>query len=147
MPTLVRSPAVTSLGLRTLDCMEAELVTKKIRGSSSAGVPGQAEGFRWKDTTMDNGANWTDDRVERLKKLYLVRGVEREPDRGPARRRQRNTVIGKVHRLNLPGAPETGGAASTPIPEARVGSGTVPSGKLRAAHDHHAVAVRRARRC
>lgn len=60
---------------------------------------------------MDNGANWTDDRVERLKKLW-AEGLSASQIAAQLGGVSRNAVIGKVHRLNLPGRAKSGGATS-----------------------------------
>jgi GcrA cell cycle regulator len=60
---------------------------------------------------MDNGANWTDDRVERLKKLWSE-GLSASQIAAQLGGVSRNAVIGKVHRLNLPGRAKAGGATS-----------------------------------
>jgi len=60
---------------------------------------------------MDNGANWTDERVERLKKLWSE-GLSASQIAAQLGGVSRNAVIGKVHRLNLPGRAKAGGATS-----------------------------------
>jgi GcrA cell cycle regulator len=60
---------------------------------------------------MDNGANWTDDRVDRLKKLWSE-GLSASQIAAQLGGVSRNAVIGKVHRLNLPGRAKAGGATS-----------------------------------
>ena len=60
---------------------------------------------------MENGANWTDDRVERLKKLWSE-GLSASQIAAQLGGVSRNAVIGKVHRLNLPGRAKAGGATS-----------------------------------
>ena len=60
---------------------------------------------------MDNGANWTDERVDRLKKLWSE-GLSASQIAAQLGGVSRNAVIGKVHRLNLPGRAKAGGATS-----------------------------------
>lgn len=59
--------------------------------------------------------NWTDERVERLTKLW-AEGLSASQIAAQLGGVTRNAVIGKVHRLNLPGRAKSGG--STP-PRAR----------------------------
>lgn len=60
---------------------------------------------------MENGANWTEDRVDRLKKLWSE-GLSASQIAAQLGGVSRNAVIGKVHRLNLPGRAKAGGATS-----------------------------------
>ena len=60
---------------------------------------------------MDNGVNWTDERVERLKKLWSE-GLSASQIAAQLGGVSRNAVIGKVHRLSLPGRAKAGGATS-----------------------------------
>lgn len=60
---------------------------------------------------MENGANWTDERVDRLKKLWSE-GLSASQIAAQLGGVSRNAVIGKVHRLNLPGRVKAGGATS-----------------------------------
>ncbi|MBP8939426.1 MAG: GcrA cell cycle regulator, partial [Agrobacterium sp.] len=46
--------------------------------------------------------NWTDERVEKLKKLW-AEGLSASQIAAQLGGVSRNAVIGKVHRLNLPG--------------------------------------------
>ncbi|MGF9693482.1 GcrA family cell cycle regulator [Rhizobium sp. 0TCS1.26] len=60
--------------------------------------------------------NWTDERVERLKRLW-AEGLSASQIAAQLGGVSRNAVIGKVHRLNLPGRIKAGGtsaAARTP---------------------------------
>ncbi len=60
--------------------------------------------------------NWTDERVEKLKKLWSE-GLSASQIAAQLGGVSRNAVIGKVHRLNLPGRAKAGGtttAARTP---------------------------------
>lgn len=71
--------------------------------------------------------NWTDERVEKLKKLWSE-GLSASQIAAQLGGVSRNAVIGKVHRLNLPGRAKAGGtqtaarpkrpAAATPRPAA-----------------------------
>ena len=60
---------------------------------------------------MDNGVNWTEDRVERLKKLW-AEGLSASQIAAQLGGVSRIAVIGKVHRLTLPGRAKAGGATS-----------------------------------
>jgi GcrA cell cycle regulator len=60
---------------------------------------------------MDNGINWTDDRVEKLKRLWSE-GLSASQIATQLGGVSRNAVIGKVHRLSLPGRAKAGGATS-----------------------------------
>ena len=53
--------------------------------------------------------NWTDERVEKLKKLWSE-GLSASQIANQLGGVSRNAVIGKVHRLNLPGRAKAGGA-------------------------------------
>jgi len=55
--------------------------------------------------------NWTDERVERLKKLWAD-GLSASQIAAQLGGVSRNAVIGKVHRLNLPGRAKSGGQGS-----------------------------------
>ncbi|MGR6466887.1 GcrA family cell cycle regulator [Rhizobium sp. PAMB 3182] len=55
--------------------------------------------------------NWTDERVEKLKKLWAD-GLSASQIAAQLGGVSRNAVIGKVHRLNLPGRAKSGGASS-----------------------------------
>ena len=55
--------------------------------------------------------NWTDERVERLKKLWAD-GLSASQIAAQLGGVSRNAVIGKVHRLNLPGRAKSGGQSS-----------------------------------
>ncbi|MBT9372038.1 GcrA family cell cycle regulator [Rhizobium sp. CSW-27] len=60
--------------------------------------------------------NWTDERVEKLKRLW-AEGLSASQIAAQLGGVSRNAVIGKVHRLNLPGRAKAGGtpqAASRP---------------------------------
>ncbi|MCL6705611.1 GcrA family cell cycle regulator [Pseudomonas sp. R2.Fl] len=55
--------------------------------------------------------NWTDERVEKLKKLWSE-GLSASQIAAQLGGVSRNAVIGKVHRLNLPGRVKAGGTSS-----------------------------------
>ncbi|MBL0371495.1 GcrA family cell cycle regulator [Rhizobium sp. KVB221] len=55
--------------------------------------------------------NWTDDRVERLKKLWSE-GLSASQIAAQLGGVSRNAVIGKVHRLSLPGRAKAGGTTA-----------------------------------
>jgi GcrA cell cycle regulator len=56
--------------------------------------------------------NWTDERVERLKRLW-AEGLSASQIAAQLGGVSRNAVIGKVHRLNLPGRAKAGGTVAT----------------------------------
>lgn len=55
--------------------------------------------------------NWTDERVEKLKKLWAD-GLSASQIAAQLGGVSRNAVIGKVHRLSLPGRAKSGGASA-----------------------------------
>ncbi len=55
--------------------------------------------------------NWTDERVEKLKKLWSE-GLSASQIAAQLGGVSRNAVIGKVHRLSLPGRAKAGGTAT-----------------------------------
>ncbi len=57
--------------------------------------------------------NWTDERVEKLKKLWSE-GLSASQIAAQLGGVSRNAVIGKVHRLNLPGRAKAGGTSPAP---------------------------------
>ncbi|MGG7517352.1 GcrA family cell cycle regulator [Allorhizobium undicola] len=57
--------------------------------------------------------NWTDERVEKLKKLWME-GLSASQIATQLGGVSRNAVIGKVHRLCLPGRAKAGGATAAP---------------------------------
>lgn len=59
----------------------------------------------------DKGMNWTDERVEKLKKLWSE-GLSASQIAAQLGGVSRNAVIGKVHRLSLPGRAKAGGTAA-----------------------------------
>lgn len=62
--------------------------------------------------------NWTDERVERLKRLW-AEGLSASQIAAQLGGVSRNAVIGKVHRLNLPGRAKAGGNSSAARPAKR----------------------------
>lgn len=56
--------------------------------------------------------NWTDERVEKLKRLW-AEGLSASQIAAQLGGVSRNAVIGKVHRLSLPGRAKAGGNAAT----------------------------------
>ncbi len=60
--------------------------------------------------------NWTDERVEKLKKLWSE-GLSASQIAAQLGGVSRNAVIGKVHRLNLPGRAKAGGTQSASRPK------------------------------
>ena len=76
---------------------------------------------------MDNVVNWTDERVEKLKKLWSE-GLSASQIAAQLGGVSRNAVIGKVHRLSLPGRAKAGGnsAARTPKRSAPVSTQARP---------------------
>ncbi|EJL53043.1 MULTISPECIES: GcrA family cell cycle regulator [unclassified Rhizobium] len=56
--------------------------------------------------------NWTDERVEKLKKLWSE-GLSASQIAAQLGGVSRNAVIGKVHRLSLPGRAKAGGSTTT----------------------------------
>ena len=60
---------------------------------------------------MDTTVNWTDERVERLKKLWSE-GLSASQIAAQLGGVSRNAVIGKVHRLSLPGRAKAGGTTA-----------------------------------
>ena len=65
---------------------------------------------------MDTPVNWTDERVEKLKKLWSE-GLSASQIAAQLGGVSRNAVIGKVHRLNLPGRAKSGGSTATRTPK------------------------------
>lgn len=59
--------------------------------------------------------NWTDERVEKLKRLWAD-GLSASQIAAQLGGVSRNAVIGKVHRLNLPGRAKAGGTVATSRP-------------------------------
>ncbi|MDB5522271.1 MAG: hypothetical protein JWM58_34 [Rhizobium sp.] len=65
---------------------------------------------------MDTIVNWTDERVERLKKLW-AEGLSASQIAAQLGGVSRNAVIGKVHRLSLPGRAKAGGTTASRTPK------------------------------
>jgi GcrA cell cycle regulator len=65
---------------------------------------------------MEITANWTDERVERLKKLWSE-GLSASQIAAQLGGVSRNAVIGKVHRLSLPGRAKAGGTTASRTPK------------------------------
>lgn len=61
---------------------------------------------------METIVNWTDERVEKLKKLWSE-GLSASQIAAQLGGVSRNAVIGKVHRLNLPGRAKAGGTTAS----------------------------------
>ena len=62
--------------------------------------------------------NWTDERVERLKRLW-AEGLSASQIAAQLGGVSRNAVIGKVHRLCLPGRAKAGGTVATTRPSVK----------------------------
>jgi GcrA cell cycle regulator len=69
--------------------------------------------------------NWTDERVERLKKLW-AEGLSASQIAAQLGGVSRNAVIGKVHRLELPGRAKSGGTVATGRPAAKRAAAAAP---------------------
>ncbi|WP_376742297.1 GcrA family cell cycle regulator [Ensifer canadensis] len=65
--------------------------------------------------------NWTDERVEKLKKLWSE-GLSASQIAAQLGGVSRNAVIGKVHRLSLPGRAKAGGTTAATRPKQRPAS-------------------------
>ncbi|WP_411034564.1 GcrA family cell cycle regulator [Shinella sp. BYT-45] len=70
--------------------------------------------------------NWTDERVEKLKKLWSE-GLSASQIAAQLGGVSRNAVIGKVHRLNLPGRAKAGGTQSASRPKRPAAAAPRPS--------------------
>jgi len=87
--------------------------------------------------------NWTDERVERLTKLW-AEGLSASQIAAQLGGVSRNAVIGKVHRLNLPGRAKAGGSPSAaPRPVKRVAPSAPRSQSNFAARPQQARTVQR----
>ncbi|XUY27062.1 GcrA family cell cycle regulator [Agrobacterium sp. rho-8.1] len=84
--------------------------------------------------------NWTDERVERLKRLW-AEGLSASQIAAQLGGVSRNAVIGKVHRLNLPGRAKAGGTVATSRPAAKRPTVATPSAAPRAANTFQARAA------
>jgi GcrA cell cycle regulator len=69
---------------------------------------------------------WTDERVEKLTKLW-AEGLSASQIAAQLGDVSRNAVIGKVHRLNLPGRAKSGGSVATARPAAKRPAPAAPS--------------------
>src|SRR6218665_1072362 len=75
------------------------------------------------------GMNWTDERVEKLKRLW-AEGLSASQIAAQLGGVSRNAVIGKVHRLSLPGRAKAGGgtsAASRPAAKRQTSAPRAPN--------------------
>ena len=79
-----------------------------------------------------NAMNWTDDRVEKLKKLWAD-GLSASQIAAQLGGVSRNAVIGKVHRLCLPGRAKSGGSGSAPRAKRATSAPRAPNYASRAA--------------
>lgn len=70
--------------------------------------------------------NWNDERVERLKRLW-AEGLSASQIAAQLGGVSRNAVIGKVHRLNLPGRVKAGGNTAQPRTQKRPTASPRPS--------------------
>jgi GcrA cell cycle regulator len=70
--------------------------------------------------------NWTDERVEKLKRLW-AEGLSASQIAAQLGGVSRNAVIGKVHRLNLPGRAKSGGAVAATRPAKRAPTAPRPA--------------------
>ncbi len=70
--------------------------------------------------------NWTDERVEKLKRLW-AEGLSASQIAAQLGGVSRNAVIGKVHRLNLPGRAKAGGSSSAARPAKRTAAPQRPA--------------------
>ncbi|NTF30805.1 GcrA family cell cycle regulator [Rhizobium skierniewicense] len=84
--------------------------------------------------------NWTDERVERLKRLW-AEGLSASQIAAQLGGVSRNAVIGKVHRLNLPGRAKAGGTVATSRPATKRPAVATPSAAPRAANTFQARAA------
>lgn len=76
--------------------------------------------------------NWTDERVERLKKLWSE-GLSASQIAAQLGGVSRNAVIGKVHRLCLPGRAKAGGAQTATRPKRQTAAPRAPNYAARVA--------------
>ncbi|MCO6187200.1 GcrA family cell cycle regulator [Rhizobium sp. L1K21] len=70
--------------------------------------------------------SWTDERVEKLKKLW-AEGLSASQIAAQLGGVSRNAVIGKVHRLSLPGRAKAGGTAAPRAPKRQAPAPRAPS--------------------
>ena len=83
---------------------------------------------------MDSTVNWTDERVEKLKKLWSE-GLSASQIAAQLGGVSRNAVIGKVHRLSLPGRAKAGGTTVARTPK-RVAAPSQARPATYTAHTH-----------
>ncbi|MBP1885813.1 GcrA family cell cycle regulator [Sinorhizobium mexicanum] len=76
--------------------------------------------------------NWTDERVEKLKKLWSE-GLSASQIAAQLGGVSRNAVIGKVHRLSLPGRAKAGGATTAARPKRTTSAPRAPNYAARVA--------------
>ncbi len=79
-----------------------------------------------------NAMNWTEERVEKLKKLWAD-GLSASQIAAQLGGVSRNAVIGKVHRLSLPGRAKSGGSSSAPRAKRTTSAPRAPNYASRAA--------------
>jgi GcrA cell cycle regulator len=79
-----------------------------------------------------NAMNWTDERVEKLKKLWAD-GLSASQIAAQLGGVSRNAVIGKVHRLSLPGRAKAGGSVATQRTKRATSAPRAPNYATRAA--------------
>ncbi|OAP41171.1 GcrA cell cycle regulator [Sinorhizobium glycinis] len=75
--------------------------------------------------------NWTDERVEKLKKLWSE-GLSASQIAAQLGGVSRNAVIGKVHRLSLPGRAKAGGTTAAARPKRTTSAPRAPNYAARA---------------
>jgi len=75
--------------------------------------------------------NWTDERVEKLKKLWSE-GLSASQIAAQLGGVSRNAVIGKVHRLSLPGRAKAGGTTAAARPKRATSAPRAPNYAARA---------------
>ncbi|OHV73262.1 GcrA family cell cycle regulator [Ensifer sp. LCM 4579] len=75
--------------------------------------------------------NWTDERVEKLKKLWSE-GLSASQIAAQLGGVSRNAVIGKVHRLSLPGRAKAGGTTTPARPKRATSAPRAPNYAARA---------------
>ncbi|WP_026619689.1 GcrA cell cycle regulator [Ensifer sp. WSM1721] len=75
--------------------------------------------------------NWTDERVEKLKKLWSE-GLSASQIAAQLGGVSRNAVIGKVHRLSLPGRAKAGGTSAAARPKRTTSAPRAPNYAARA---------------
>ncbi|NTJ41283.1 GcrA cell cycle regulator [Agrobacterium larrymoorei] len=86
--------------------------------------------------------NWTDERVEKLKRLW-AEGLSASQIAAQLGGVSRNAVIGKVHRLNLPGRAKAGGTVATSRPAVKRPAPAVAATRTQAFNSNARVAPSR----